>query len=135
MARSLLSQRLKQLEVVGIIAQRASKHGGEYHVTQTGKEIGPSFVYSASGDSNGIAPTSNLEALDVGRLMWAMRSTIRSEHFPCGRTTVQFDYADMPSNKRRWWVISEPSQVASVRSIRALKLTSTWRPQCKPWRE
>jgi DNA-binding HxlR family transcriptional regulator len=111
MARSLLSQRLKQLELVGIIERKAGKHGREYYLTRAGKEIGPIIRLFGEWGQRWYRSNFGLEDLDAGRLMWALRSTVRPEHFPRGRTTVQFDYADMPSNKRRWWIISEPSEV------------------------
>ena len=111
MSRSMLSLRLKQLEAVGAVERRSGPRGWEYHLTSAGNEIARSSNRSASGANAGIAPISVPTDLDVGRLMWALRLTVRPEHFPSRRITVQFDYADVPQNKRRWWVVSDRSDI------------------------
>jgi hypothetical protein len=45
--------------------------------------------------------------LDVTLRMWDMHRTVRPEHFPARRVVVGFELADVPRNKRRWWLVSE----------------------------
>ena len=111
MSRSLLSLRLKQLEAVGAVERRSGQRGWEYHLTSAGNEISPIIQSLGEWGQRWYRSNFGPDDLDVGRLMWALRLTVRPEHFPPRRVTVQFDYADVPKNKRRWWVVSDRSDV------------------------
>ncbi len=111
MSRSLLSLRLKQLEAVGAIERKSGQRGWEYHLTSAGKEIDPIIQSLGAWGQRWYRSNFGPEDLDVGRLMWALRLTVRPEHFPPRRITVQFDYSDVPENKRRWWVVSDRSDI------------------------
>jgi DNA-binding HxlR family transcriptional regulator len=111
MSRSLLSLRLKQLEAVGAVERRSGPRGWEYHLTSAGNEISPIIQSLGEWGQRWYRSNFGPEDLDVGRLMWALRLTVRPEHFPSRRITVQFDYADVPQNKRRWWVVSDRSDI------------------------
>jgi DNA-binding HxlR family transcriptional regulator len=111
MSRSLLSLRLKQLEAVGAVERRSGQRGWEYHLTSAGNEISPIIQSLGEWGQRWYRSNFGPEDLDVGRLMWALRLTVRPEHFPPRRITVQFDYTDVPANKRRWWVVSDQSDI------------------------
>jgi DNA-binding HxlR family transcriptional regulator len=111
MSRSLLSLRLKQLEAVGAIERKTGPRGWEYHLTAGGNEIGPIIQLLGEWGQRWYRSNFGPEDLDVGQVMWSMRLTISPEHFPPGRITVQFDYTDVSENKRRWWVVSDRSEI------------------------
>jgi hypothetical protein len=80
-------------------------------LTPAGKEIDPIIQSLGAWGQRWYRSNFGPDDLDVGRLMWALRLTVRPEHFPPRRITVQFDYSDVPENKRRWWVVSDHSEV------------------------
>jgi hypothetical protein len=43
--------------------------------------------------------------------MWDMRRSIKSDAFPTGRISVQFDFSDLPASKRTWWLVSAGEEV------------------------
>ncbi|MFD0465834.1 SCP2 sterol-binding domain-containing protein [Microvirga aerilata] len=49
--------------------------------------------------------------LDSRVLMWNMRRRVDPTTFPDERVTVEFDFTDMPSSRRHWWLISNRGEV------------------------
>ena len=43
--------------------------------------------------------------------MWDMRRSIKADAFPARRVSVQFDFSDLPSSKRSWWLVSDGEDV------------------------
>lgn len=109
-SRSLLSQRLRELERAGLvkIAPQPSGRGAEYRLTESGEAMRP--VVMALGDW----ANSWLEAeipdhnLDPALLMWDIRRNVAPEAFPSSeRTVVAFEIGGVPRNVRHWWLLVE----------------------------
>jgi hypothetical protein len=49
--------------------------------------------------------------LDVTVMMWNMKRRVDPKVFSARRTTIEFDYADMPESHRRWWLVNEGGEV------------------------
>jgi len=111
MSRSMLSLRLKQLEEVGVVTRRSGIQGTEYHLTDQGREFAPIIHRLGEWGQRWYRTNFGPDELDVGLLMWDLRRKVHPEHFPAGRTTVQFIFADVPEGKRRWWLVSARSDV------------------------
>jgi DNA-binding HxlR family transcriptional regulator len=111
MSRSLLSQRLKQLEEIGVVRRRLAKRGPEYHLTDAGREFAPIVQQLGEWGQRWFRTKYGKEELDVTLLVWDMRRNVKAEAFPAGRVSVQFDFSDQPASKRRWWLVSDHGEV------------------------
>jgi DNA-binding HxlR family transcriptional regulator len=113
MSSSLLSQRLKRLEVEGVIERRPAEtgHGGEYALTAAGRELEPLISMMGHWGARWVRSRLEAEDLDVGLLMWDMRRRVRPEQFPARRVVVGFEFLNEVKNRRRWWLVSEGSAV------------------------
>lgn len=112
MSSALLSTRLKELEVAGIIERRIipRSHGHyEYHLTEAGKDLRPIIEAVGFWGQKWVKSTPSLENLDASLLMWDMRRNLRVEQFSGSRNVIEFNYSDLPSSKNTWWLIVEPN--------------------------
>jgi len=112
MSRTLLSQRLKQLEEIGVIRRKRGPKGPEHHLTQAGKEFAPIVACLGEWGQRWFRSTFSGEELDVTLLVWDMRRTVKPDAFPPGRISVQFDFSDLPASKRSWWLVCDQGEVA-----------------------
>ena len=101
MSPTLLSRRLHQLTVAGIIERK----GDEYMLTDAGHELRP--IVEALG-AWGIRWIGELgdEDLDPKLLLWDMHRNIDHGTLPAGRSVVEFQFTDIaPPNQARWWLV------------------------------
>lgn len=120
MSPALLSQRLKDLEMSGIIARTASASDPgifEYHLTASGKELGPIVEAFGIWGQRRIEADVSLQHLDVQLLMWDMRRNLNTTPMPQGRSVVQFIYPELPVTQRSWWLIVDPNKGVDLCSI------------------
>ena len=105
LSRTLLSQRLKQLERLGIIrsAPKAGGPGHQYELTSAGH--GLFSVCRSLGEWGArwleIAP----ENLDPFVALWSMCNALRRERLPGGRVVIRFDFTGRPRRERYWLLI------------------------------
>lgn len=113
MSTALLSQRLKDLQRVGIVERRVGPNGrgSEYRLTPAGKELAPIIQLLGVWGQRWVRSQVGENDLDASLLMWDMRRTIDGAAFPPRRITVQFDYSDTPRAKRHWWLVIEDGEV------------------------
>ena len=105
MSRTLLSTRLKQLEEIGVVKRKQGNHWPEYHLTKAGREFAPMVDFLGEWGQRWFRSRFGPDELDVTLLMWDMRRTVKRDAFPPGRVSVQFEFADQPASKRRWWLV------------------------------
>ncbi len=110
MSPSLLSQRLTQLERAGLVVRHAEDDGVRYRLSEAGEELRP--IVEAIGGW-GIRWIGNLgdEDLDPKLLLWDMHRNVDHAALPTGRTVVQFDFRDIESGQRRWWLVLTEADV------------------------
>jgi DNA-binding HxlR family transcriptional regulator len=111
MSPALLSQRLKDLEMAGIIARRASASETgvfEYQLTESGRELGPLVNAFGIWGQRRIESKLTLQHLDEDLLMWDMRRNLDTTPMPARRSTVEFIYPELSPAQRRWWLIVDP---------------------------
>ena len=115
MSPTLLSRRLHQLVLAGVLERRSDGTDVEYVLTQAGRELQP--VVEALGVW-GIRWIGELgdEDLDPKLLLWDMQRNIDHAAIPAGRTVVQFVFSDVPKSLRRWWLVitSDEADVCDV---------------------
>jgi DNA-binding HxlR family transcriptional regulator len=109
MSRALLSQRLKDLERVGVI-HRVGKLGAqsvEYRLTRSGEELEPIITAMGEWGRKWVESALEDDDWDAGVLMWDMRRRIDVMALPGGRAVVRFEYTDAPDEVRMWWVVMD----------------------------
>lgn len=116
MSPALLSQRLKELEEAGVIERKRGNEANlyEYHLTRSGRELGPIIEAFGVWGQRWVESELSLENLDVSLLMWDMRRNFNATPAPKRRTTIQFLYTGVPPNKRQWWMIVAPGEATEL---------------------
>lgn len=120
MSPALLSRRLKDLEIAGLV--RRSPSAGdpdlfEYSLTEAGLATGP--IVDAMGDwgHRWVTTDATLAHLDVKLLMWNMRRKIDPDPMPRRRSVIQIIYRDLQTQLRNWWLIVDPGRDADLCSV------------------
>jgi DNA-binding HxlR family transcriptional regulator len=110
MSTTLLAQRLRKLEEIGVIAR--ANGTAEYHVTPAGEELRPIVMALGHWGSRWIGSRLERDQLDAGFLMWDVRRFARRELFPPERRiVVQFRFTDGRQGERHWWLVVEHGEV------------------------
>jgi DNA-binding HxlR family transcriptional regulator len=110
MSASLLAQRLRKLEEVGVVKRVSTASGApaEYHLTGAGEELRPIVMALGHWGARWIGSRLKRGQLDVGFLMWDIRRFVRLDAVPRDRCIViQFRFPDARSGERRWWLVIE----------------------------
>lgn len=107
MSATLLTQRLRKLEEMGVLERRKAPGGSEYRLTAAGEELRPLVVALGHWGARWIGSRLQPRKLDAGFLMWDIRRFARLDEFPDRRTVVQFDFVDASRGEKRWWLVVE----------------------------
>lgn len=107
--RALLADRLRRLEMTGIVEKHVTGRGrrSEYFLTEAGRElqgvINALLVWGARWTLDEPRP----DELDPLLLLWWMRGRVHTDRLPpgCERLVVQFDFVS-PVEGRYWLVIA-----------------------------
>lgn len=106
MSPSLLSKRLKELELAGVICTVESDRGSpEYHLTRAGEELRPLIIGIGNWGHRWIESRLSLRNLDPSLLMWDIRRNFDPEPKPASRCTIQFLYPELSESQRHWWLV------------------------------
>jgi DNA-binding HxlR family transcriptional regulator len=115
-SRSLLAQRLRELEDAGVVESHplASGRGREYSLTKAGQEL--HIVVDGLGEWGQRWATGQFDPrnLDVGVLMWNVRRGVNVERLPAERIVLRFDFRALPAHykgMRTWWLILQRPDV------------------------
>ncbi len=112
MSPTLLSKRLKELEVSGVIRTTPIAGGGfEYHLTEAGEELRPIVIGIGNWGQRWVESRLSLRNLDPTLLMWDMRRNLSPDPLPARRCTIQFLYPELPEDRRNYWLVVESGQV------------------------
>jgi DNA-binding HxlR family transcriptional regulator len=120
MSPTLMSKRLKELELRGIINRTEDQSTNEIHYTMTnmGDELQPIIHALGKWAHSNIDADVTLEKLDARLLMWNMRRKINTVTFPKRkRTVIQFTYPELPEVEQRYWIIAKPGAVVDLCSV------------------
>jgi DNA-binding HxlR family transcriptional regulator len=101
--RSLLTERLRQLERAGIVERRPKPagRGWIYELTAAGRELEP--VCEALGNWGSRWLDAAPAQLDAGVLLWAICKSMERERLPEERVVVRVNFRDAP--KQRFWLL------------------------------
>jgi DNA-binding HxlR family transcriptional regulator len=120
MSPALLSKRLKQLELAGVISRvkvRGTPGVFEYPLTIAGRELQPLIEGFGVWGQRWVKTKATLSNLDPQLLMWDMRRNLDPKPMPVRRSTIQFDYPELPSMQRTWWLVVAPNQPVDLCSV------------------
>src|SRR6188768_284268 len=108
MSATLLAQRLRKLEEIGVIERVKTKAGAEYRLTAAGEELRPLVLALGHWGARWIGSRLKRQQLDAGFLMWDIRRFAQLDAFPAGRrVVVHFKFRDAPRAERQWWLVVE----------------------------
>jgi DNA-binding HxlR family transcriptional regulator len=112
MSPALLSKRLKELELAGVItSKRKSSSSIEYRLTEAGEELRPLIVGLGNWAQRWMESRLSLQNLDPSLLMWDMRRKLKTSHLPSRRCTIQFLYPELSTNRKSWWLVVNKEDV------------------------
>jgi DNA-binding HxlR family transcriptional regulator len=100
MSRSVLAQRLKSLCDAGVVAHV----GGEYLLTEAGRELGPIVLACGNWGARWVLRKLESDDVDVGLLVWDIRRRIDLAAIPREPILVQMDFLGAPRGKERFFL-------------------------------
>ncbi len=109
MSPTLLSKRLHQLVLAGVVERRADAGDVRYVLTPAGQELRPIVEALGSWGIRWIGTLGDPD-LDPKLLLWDIRRNIDHDVVPAGRSVVEFDFSDVPPRQRRWWLVVTPQE-------------------------
>ena len=108
MSATLLAQRLRKLEQIGVVKRVGDGSTHEYRLTAAGEELRPIVMSLGRWGARWIGSRLTPGQLDAGFLMWDIRRFAKLEEFPRDRRIViQFRFADARPREREWWLVVE----------------------------
>jgi DNA-binding HxlR family transcriptional regulator len=108
MSQTLLSQRLKELERVGIVEHRGDDpRRREWVLTSAGRALAPVIHQLGEWGLQYAQDPLEEDDLDVLVLMWNIRRRVDPKAFGANRVTVHFEFTDVPKSKRRFWLVND----------------------------
>jgi DNA-binding HxlR family transcriptional regulator len=113
-SRSLLAQRLRELEEAGVVQSRplARGRGREYQPTRAAEELREVLERLGEWGQRWGTGQFDPENLDLPLLMWNVRRRIDVQRLPPRRVVVRFDFRAFPPRCRGFrtcWLILEPT--------------------------
>jgi DNA-binding HxlR family transcriptional regulator len=113
MSPTLLSKRLKELELAGVIETRPTSQPGivEYHLTEAGRDLQPIIMSLGIWGQRWVESQLTLKNLDPTLLMWDMRRGLNVTPMPPKRSTIQFHFPELPSPRQYYWLVVENKAV------------------------
>ena len=102
---SLLAQRLRHLEDIGVVRRSASGKVWEYSLTEAGEELRPIIMALGHWGARWIGSRLRDDELDAGLLMWDIRRFVRLEEFPPQPVVVHFTFRDTRPGEKLWWLV------------------------------
>jgi DNA-binding HxlR family transcriptional regulator len=141
MSPALLSKRLKELELAGVVARSPIAGEAEiyeYRLTQAGRDLKPVIEAVGVWGQRWIETDVSLENVDPNLLMWDMRRNINPKPMPKRRNVIQVIFTDQKETQRNWWFIVEPEHGADLCSVDPgfdvdLYLTTDLRTMTRVW--
>lgn len=119
-SRTLLSQRLKELESAGLLERLPKTHGRgyEYRLTPAGQGVQPIIMQLGEWGREWIYPEVMKRDLDPLLLMWDIHQRLHLDRLPVKRTVVEFNLRGMPGTlprerlaMKRWWLVLQNPDV------------------------
>jgi DNA-binding HxlR family transcriptional regulator len=107
MSTSLLAQRLRHLEDLGVVRRSAVGKVWEYNLTEAGEELRPIVMALGHWGARWIGSRLRDDELNAGLLMWDMRRFARIDEFPSRPVVIHFKFRDARRREGAWWMVVE----------------------------
>jgi DNA-binding HxlR family transcriptional regulator len=107
MSTSLLAQRLRHLEDIGVVRRKAVGKVWEYSLTEAGNELQPIIMGLGNWGARWMGSRFRDEELDAGLLMWDVRRSVRLDTFPPRPVIIHFRFHDAHPGEKTWWLVVE----------------------------
>ena len=137
MSTSLLAQRLRHLEEIGVVRRSAVGKVWEYALTDAGEELRPIIMALGHWGARWIGSRLRDDELDAGLLMWDIRRFVRLDECPPHAVVVHFRFRDARSGEKTWWLVVEEGAADLCRDDPGRELTlvvdSTVRALTEVW--
>ena len=113
MSRSMLSQRLKDLETSGLVTREAEGRGRptHYRLTEAGQSLGPIVRSVAEWGQEWIDTEPSLEDVDTDFLMWDVRRNLQLPPGLASPFVLHFHFTDGPDGKTDHWLVVENGEI------------------------
>lgn len=109
MSPTLLSKRLGELEIAGVIYSKKSEQGvKEYRLTKAGEELRPLVMGIGAWGQRWVESEVSLDNLDPELLIWDMHRGLNVEPLPERRICLQFVFNNLPSMRQNYWLLVDP---------------------------
>jgi DNA-binding HxlR family transcriptional regulator len=110
--RSVLVQRLRTLETVGVVDRKvdASGRGTEYHLTPAGLGLGEVVLQLGDWGQRWANVEIQTQNLDPDLLMWDIHRRLDGNRLPDGRAVVQLDLTG--THQKSYWLVLERPAVS-----------------------
>lgn len=114
-SKTTLTQRLRALEVAGVIncdEKKAAGNPRRYRLTPAGVELKPVIVALGTWGQRWTVRADSAH-LDADFLMWNVRRRLATDRLPADRAVVRFEFSGLPANYRRtrvFWLLIEERQ-------------------------
>jgi HxlR-like helix-turn-helix len=89
----------------------------DYHLTEAGDELKPLIEAFGRWGQRWVSTDLSLTKLDVSLLMWDMRRNLDPRPLPRRRSTISFQYPELPTSQRNWWLLVDPAAGVDLCSI------------------
>ena len=107
MSTSLLAQRLRHLEAIGVLRRIPVGKGWEYALTESGEELRPIVLALGHWGARWIGSRLKDDELDAAFLMWDVRRFARVDRFPDVPVVIEFLFTDARAGEAHWWLVVE----------------------------
>ena len=107
MSTSLLAQRLRHLEGLGVVQRSAVGKVWEYSLTEAGEQLRPIIMGLGDWGARWIGSRLREGELDAGLLMWDVRRFVRLAEFPPRPIVIHFKFRDARPGEGAWWLVVE----------------------------
>ncbi len=109
-SRTVLTQRLKELTLAGVVAANAKEKGRGhlYNLTPAGEDFRPLIVMMGEWGKRWGQGLIGPDDLDPKLLVWGLRGQIDPADIPSREFVLRFDFRGVPKenrNPRYWWLL------------------------------
>jgi DNA-binding HxlR family transcriptional regulator len=104
---SVLSRRLDELAIAGILERVEDENGSRYVLTAAGEELRPVVEALGRWGRRWLPTDYRDQDLDPRLLVWDIHRNFRLEDIP-RRTIIELHFPDAPAGRRSYWLIVSP---------------------------
>lgn len=104
---SVLSRRLDELAIAGIIERHRDENGMRYALTTAGEELRPVVEQLGVWGRRWLPTDYREQDLDPRLLVWDIHRNLRLDDVP-RRTVIELHFPDAPTAYRAYWLIVTP---------------------------